>query len=115
VGVVSLPAIYGRPKTQDEWSAWSFNHAANHNDWIPQIFRVKNQIATQYLLDPLDPNDLGMWLYEHQSAHDQANFALGTQGYNLLSLDWQDEDQFAQWLRLNGAEHQRISAALGVG
>lgn len=112
---MSLPYIYARAETADDWSRWTFNHAANHYDWIPSILRQKNLVATQYLLDPVDPNNLGMWLYEHQSAHDQANAALGTQGYNLLELDLKDERMYAMWLRLNGAEHQRISAALGVG
>ena len=69
----------------------------------------------QFMLNPVDPNDLGLWLYQHQTMHDQANAALGTKGYNLLDLDWKDESQFAMWLRLNGDEHQRISGALGVG
>ena len=67
-----------------------------------------------FILSPIDPNDLGMWLFQHQVAHDQANAALGTKGYNLLEFDWKDPDQFAMWLRLNGDEHVRISAVLGV-
>lgn len=69
----------------------------------------------QYILDPLDPNNLGMWNYQHQLMHSQLNALLGTQGFDLLSLDWQDPAQFAEWLRLNGDEHVRLSTALGVG
>ena len=113
---MSLPFLYSQPQEPDEWQAWSFNHAANHYDWIQAFSTVKNITGfQQFDLSPIDPDDLGMWLYNHQSAHDQANAALGTQGYNLLVLDWKDPDQFAMWLRLNATEHQRISAALGVG
>lgn len=112
---MSLPLLYSAPQGDEGWSAWSFNHAANHYDWIPTIFTQKQVNLTQYLLDPVDPQNLGMWLYQHQAAHDQANAVLGTSGFNLLALDWQDPDQFAQWLRLNGDEHVRISAALGIG
>lgn len=119
---MSLPYLYARPEDEEGWNAWSFNHAANHYTWVSAIGRVTTAGGAvkflvqqqQFILSPIDPNDLGMWLYQHQTAHDQANEALGTKGYNLLELDWKDPDQFATWLRLNGDEHIRISAALGV-
>ena len=113
---MSLPYLYARPDTEDDWMSWAFNHAANHYDWIPAVGTRKGITGLQqFVLSPIDPNDLGMWLYNHQVAHDQINAALGTSGYNLLELDWKDPDQFAMWLRQNGDEHVRISAALGVG
>ena len=69
----------------------------------------------QFQLSPVDPNDLGMWLYLHQTMHAQINAVLGTQGFNLLSLDWQDDDQFQEWINENAAEHQTICTALGIG
>lgn len=112
---MSLPLLYVQPETPEEWSAWSFNHAANHYDWVRLALQEKNQQIAQYQLDPMDPQNLGFWLYTHQEMHNQINAVLGTSGYDLLSLDWQDPDQFALWLQQNGDEHQRISAALGVG
>jgi hypothetical protein len=113
---VSLPFLYTAPQSQDDWQAWSFNHAANHYDWIPAIGAQKNVTGLQqFILSPIDPNEMGQWLYNHQVAHDQANAALGTSGYNLLSFDLQDEDQFQEWLRANATEHVRISGILGIG
>jgi len=112
---MSLPLIYTQPESDDDWRAWSWNHAGNHYDILQSVFVSKGQNLTQYILDPLDKNNLGTWLYQHQIMHNQVNQLLGTQGYDLLSLNWQDPDQFATWLQLNGSEHQRISAALGVG
>jgi len=112
---MSLPYIYAHPESADEWSTWGFNHAANHYDWVAQIQSQKGVQIDRFVLDPVDPNDLGMWLYNHQVMHDQVNAVLGTQGFNLLSLDLQDPNELAMWLRLNGDEHVRISAALGVG
>lgn len=112
---MGLPLLFAQPTDQDSWTSWAWNHAANHGDWNFAIQQQKSQNLPEYLLSPLDPNNLGMWLYLHQSAHNAVNAALGTQGYDLLSLDWKDEDQFAEWLNQNGEEHQRISAALGVG
>jgi len=69
----------------------------------------------QFILDPMNPDDLGFWLYLHATTHDQLNQVLGTSGFGLVDLDWQDPDQFAEWLRLNGDEHTRFCTALGVG
>jgi hypothetical protein len=113
---MSLPYLYAQPEDQDDWLAWAFNHAANHYDWIPAIGAQKNIFGLQqFVLSPIDPENMGAWLYQHQISHDQANAALGTSGYNLIDLDWKDESQFAMWLRLNATEHQRISALLGIG
>jgi hypothetical protein len=113
---VSLPYLYSQPESQDDWQSWAFQHAANHYDWIPAIQTKKNVTGLQqFILSPIDPQEMGFWLYNHQIAHDQANQALGTQGYNLLGLDIRDPDQFAMWIRLNAAEHQRISGLLGIG
>src|SRR5208282_2649234 len=103
---MGLPLLYAQPSTADDWSAWAFNHAANHYDIVSQAALVKSQILTQFCLDPVDPNDLGMFLYQHQIMHNQINAVLGTSGFDLLSLDWKDPDAFAEWLLLNGDEHQ---------
>lgn len=113
--IVSLPYIYFQPQTQDDWTKWAWNHGANHYDLVAAVQDQKNQQLQIFVMSPVDPDNLGLWLYQHQTMHNQVNAALGTPGYDLLSLDWDDPDQFAQWLRLNGDEHQRLSAALGVG
>jgi hypothetical protein len=70
---------------------------------------------TQFQLSPVDPDNLGFWLYNHSIMHQQINQVLGTSGYDLLSLDWEDPDQFQQWINENADEHQRICSALGIG
>lgn len=111
---MGLPLLFAAPTSPDEWRAWSFNHAADHYGVISDIARLKTENLTQYLLDPMDPTDLGMWFYEHQLMHNEANAVLGTQGYDLLSFDWQDPDQLAEWLQLNGSEHQSWDTAINA-
>jgi len=112
---MGLPYLYAVPETQDDWRKWSFNHAANHYDIVNAIQEQKNVQVEQFILDPMDPTNLGIWFYWHQTMHDQANAVLGTSGYNFLSLDWTNPDQFQEWLRLNGDNHVRMSAALEIG
>jgi hypothetical protein len=69
----------------------------------------------QYQLSPIDRDNLGMWLYTHSIMHSQINQVLVTQGFNLLDYDWDDPEQFQEWLQANGDEHVRICSALGIG
>ena len=111
---MGLPYIYVAPETPDDWRKWSWNHAANHYDLIAAVQKQKSQTLQQFILDPLNPDDLGLWLYQHQVMHQQINAVLGSGGFDLLSLDWTNPDQFQAWLRQNGDEHVRFSTALGV-
>ena len=112
---MGLPLLFRVPDAPEDWRAWSFNHAAIHNDWIAAVQREKNLLITQFLLDPVDLNNLGFWIYNHQNAHNQVNEALGTQGLDLLSYDLGNPDDLVEFIQLNGNEHQRIATALGVG
>lgn len=112
---MSLPSIFTQPQSDDDWTAWAWNHAANHYDAINAAFVNKGAQLTQFVLSPLDKNSLGTWLYQHQITHNEINQALGLQGNDLLNFDLKDPDQLAEWLRLNGSEHQAFSAALGIG
>jgi len=70
---------------------------------------------TTYQLSPVDPNQLGMWLYVHSIMHNQINLVLGRTGLNLLTYDFSDPDQLQEFLQANGSEHQDICTALGIG
>ena len=112
---MSLSALYDVPEDNDDWAAWAFNHAAIHYDIVGALQRKPNITGVQqFLLSPIDQNNFGIWLYYHQTMHNQTNIALGTSGFNLLQLDLKDPDSVKEWLVLNGDEHQRFNAALGV-
>ena len=70
---------------------------------------------TQFQLSPVDPQNLGMWLYNHATMHDQINAILGRTGLNLLTYDFTDPDQFQEFLQANGSEHVDICSMLGIG
>ena len=70
---------------------------------------------TQFQLSPIDPTAMGMWAYNHAIMHNQINAVLGTIGFNLLEVDFEDPDQLAEWMNQNASEHQQICTALGIG
>lgn len=111
---MSLPYLYFLPTDDDGWSAWSFNHAATHYTVHDAVTVQKGVNLDQFVLHPMNRDDLGMWLYNHQVMHSQTNAALGIQGYDLLSFDLEDPEQLNTWLGLNGAEHQNWNKILVV-
>jgi hypothetical protein len=113
---MGLPALYDL--SSGDWQKWAFNHAAIHYaifNRIPGFIapRVVNGLQN-FSLYPMDVDALDYWLYQHQTMHNQTNVVLGTTGYDLLGLQLEDTDAVREWLQLNGDEHQRFSAVLGV-
>lgn len=111
---MSLPLLFARPDSEDSRNLWAFNHAAIHFTVNDAIFTQKNAKIDSFQLSPINPDDIGLWLYRHQMMHNEANNVLGLTGFDLLELDWNDPDAFQTWLALHGDEHQRWNQALGV-
>lgn len=91
--------------------------AANINSGDDILFSPGANVKAldQFQLSPIDPNNMGFWLYQHSIMHDQINQVLGRTGLNLLTYDLGDPDQFQEFLQANGSEHQDICSLLGIG
>lgn len=114
----AVAAIYNVPSTKDELDAWSFAHAAHHNDIIRRLLELgvaKGGSLDQYVLDPFNPKEPGVWLYQHQVMHQQMDPLLGIDGFDLLDADFSSQDNFAGWVWLNAQEHFQAANILGIG
>ena len=112
----AIAAIYNVPSTRDELNEWSFAHAAHHADIIRRIREiVPGTKLDSYVLDPFDPKEPGVWLYQHQTMHQQFEPILGIQGFDLLDADFSSQDNFAGWVWLNDQTHFQAADILGIG
>lgn len=111
---MGLASIANVPRSREELLAWSFNHMAHHRDVQRRIYQVFRIALAEYPLDPMNPDDLGVWSYQHQTMHNNTNAVLGTVGTNLLDVNWQDEAERAEWVFLDMAEHLAWNQKLGV-
>jgi hypothetical protein len=111
----AVAAIYNVPSTQNEFDSWAFAHAAHHNDIIRTLYNLVGATLDQYVLDPFNPNEPGVWLYQHQVMHQQMDVLLGISGYDLLEANFQDVNERAGWIWLNADEHKQASNVLGIG
>lgn len=112
---MSVAAIFNVPRNQDELNEWAFSHMANHRDIIRVIYNVLAIALPEFSLDPVDPDNTSVWQYQHQQMHSNMNAILGTSGFNLLGLDWHNENALSAWVLLNAAEHQQVSNLLRLG
>lgn len=113
---MALAALYNVPGTQEELNQWSFAHAAHHVDLnraIQQQFGINADV--NFVLDPVDTNDMGTWIYNHQVMHWLLELQLGLEGFDLTDVNWQDRGELAGWIWLNATTHYNASLILGVG
>jgi hypothetical protein len=112
---MSLAALFNVPQTQDQLAQWSFVNAAAHADIVRVVFQNRNTALASYVLDPINPDDLETWLYQHQVMHQQMDAVLGIAGFDLLDVDWTDRGQFAAWIQSHASEHVQAGQILNLG
>ena len=112
---MSIAGIFNVPTDDNELREWAFSHMANHRDIIRVIYNVLAIALPEYSLDPIDPDSTGVWQRQHQAMHQDMNSLLGTSGFNLLGLDWHDQNRLAAWVQLNALEHRQASDILRIG
>ncbi len=111
---LSYAEIPEKTDTAADWASFSFPHAAQHRDYIRVIFQQFGVSLPEYPLDPLDPQNIGLWPYHHAVMHDQINAILGIPGYNLQEIDFSDREALQAWSDQNQDLHTRTSTILGL-
>ena len=112
---MTIAALYNVPSNPQEFAEWSFAHQAHHVDLAAQMLKQANVVIPGYILDPFDPNDVGVWVYQHQLLHDQISSTLRTENFDLIDVEMTNPDQLASWIWLNANLHQQAGDILGVG
>lgn len=110
-----IAGLYNVPSTQPELDTWAFAHAAHHTDINRVLFQQFGIQLVSYVLDPLDPNNSEIWLYQHQQMHQQLDEVLQISGFDLLDVDLKDKNEFAGWIFLNASEHYQAAQILEIG
>jgi len=113
---MSLATLLNIPAVDDRnaFAEFSFSNADQHYTVTRAILAQKNIALPQYVIDPMPFSDIGVWLYEHQSWHNNINGVLGIAGLDFTSVDFSNEEQAASWVRLHFSEHLSWSQKLGT-
>lgn len=111
---LSYAEIPEKTETAADWASFSFSHMAQHRDYIRVIFQMFGVSLPEYVLDPIDPQNMGAWAYHHSLMHNQINAILKIPGYNLQEIDFSDREGLQAWIDLNQDMHTRTSSILGL-
>jgi len=101
------------PKTAQEWSLWSFHHKLSH-DAIRQALTVQGKLTFDFVIDPIDFNDITGFLQRNSELHIEETGAIGLQSHDLQDVDFKDENQLVSWIAVHHREHFDLELALGI-
>ncbi len=111
---MGLAALQNYPETPSDFAEWAHSHAAHHADILRRIQELYGQNLSQFVLDPMDPDDVVSWSANHRIMHDEMDQVLGIQGSDLTGLNWRDRPATSTWLLRNFVEHEIAGRILGV-
>lgn len=89
-----------------------FENGLQHQLFEDTLLRQGVQVPAYPLID-VNPDNLDDWLLAHQVVHQflAAKLKLSNP-FNMLDVDWNDQDSFYDWLATHLLAHQQIAAAL---
>lgn len=113
---MSVADLYNVPRTKEEFAEWSSLHLWHHRDVIAYAQRTKNKQLPLFAIDPFNIQEPGVALYQHQLMHanNQQLFSVQGVGFDLLDVNLNDPESWAQWVYLNAQTHYAEAAATGV-
>lgn len=110
-----LATIAEAPRSPESLSVWSFSHMAHHRDIIRIIYERSKIVLPEFCLDPLDPKDSQLWVFQHQVMHQQMDAILGIVPFNLSQVDWTNPNSLGSWIAANSIEHDQAGQILQLG
>jgi hypothetical protein len=106
-----IATLLSVPKQPSDWSVFSLSHALVHQQIRAGL--LANGVRTgDYVLDPINPNEIAEWQQRVQQTHNEMNAALGLQSNSLEGADFSNESQTAAWIFLNWQEDDAALRAL---
>lgn len=110
-----LASLLNIPHENNDWQWFSWNHRLSH-DRIRQAIKAKyGTNLTDYQIDPLDSNNLGIFLQNNASLHTDMNGILKLPGIDLFDSDLTQENQKSAWMWFHWKEHNNAENVLGIG
>lgn len=91
-----------------------FENALQHT-LIATALIDQDYVIPRYPIMDADPDNLDDWLQIHQVEHQAFSAATGLDNpFNLLDLDFNNEEQFYDWLSTHLLIHEQLVANLGL-
>ncbi len=93
---------------------WAIQHSSDHLDVKQKIQALGGANLPVWPLYPINWRDWDAWALRHQSAHNEANAALGIAGSDLTSVDFDNPQEAALWNQNHYTDHLSWHETLGI-
>lgn len=91
-----------------------FENGLQHTLFATKLIEQGNIMPRLPIMDA-NTDNLDDWLQSHQVEHQAFAAATGLDNpFNLLDMDWNDEESFYDWLATHMLIHEQLVAVLGV-
>ena len=111
----AIASLFNVPANAQELSSWATAHATHHRDVNRVLYQLTGANLVEYVLDPINPDDTGIWAYQHQIMHQNMDAVLGIEGFDLTNVDFKNQDLLTGWIELHANEHYQAANTLGIG
>ena len=112
--MISVAQIFNIPGDDDQFAMWTRVHMIWHRSTLVEIQRLTAIILPEYLLDPINPNDIDVFLNNHQQMHNDLDAILDISTVDLQNVDWEDETQRVGWFQAHAQLTQQEANKLGI-
>lgn len=109
------------PKNVASFLQFSFSDMDSHRKIAAAIYRQKGILLPLYSVDPVyfaqgprGPELTGAWLSAEYQLHIDMNGVTRVPGNDLSTVDIQNPEQWASWIRLHWWEHQQNENILRI-
>lgn len=101
----SVPSLY----------PFLFENGLQHQLFRDTLYRKGVSNVPSYPLIDLDPDNLDDWLLAHENEHQffAAKLHLSNP-FNMLDVDWNDQDSFYDWVATHLLAHEQIASSLNL-
>jgi len=115
---MALPQVLYPPPTRHGFGEWLFAHFQHHQAIINATqtkFKQQLVMRTIYPINPADPQQVQIFLEQHQQMHDDMAGVLRIQQNDLAGVNFNKKKEMDAWFMLNYFEHLAAATNLGGG
>jgi len=111
---MALATLFNIPSDENDFQVFSLHNMDQHRQVINAIAATRNIILPLYPMDPIPLQDLPFWAIIHQASHNDVNGALGTAGFDISTIDVENEAELAAFFQIHAQEHVNWANVLGL-
>jgi hypothetical protein len=111
---VTIESLFNVPTEERSLAFFATANADHHTRIAESIFAAG---GTRLLVQPLDQIPLfatEVWLQKHQQMHNDLNKLLGSTGFDLSSVDFNNQREVEAFIELHAKEHYRFADETGI-